>query len=124
MTIPAWPAINYKPRRDPWAQNEPYMAPIETDFEAGNTRLRQVASLARLGLAYEIWLQTGLGEPATFKSFVATTLANGTSRFTMSVYQLDGTYATKTCWLKGGTYTMVALGRDMLVRFTLMVIDG
>ncbi len=94
MPIPTWPAVPTRPRRDDFQPIVPFLKPIYTDMEGGNTRQRSRPgdNVGSLG-------QTFMMSPAQveiFKEWVKTTLNNGTSRFTAPIW--NGTaYVTKTC---------------------------
>lgn len=94
MTLPVMPStVPYKPRRGEWTMPQPYLPPLATDMEGGNTRTR-----SRPGSNVALIQQTIRMTPAQFDifdAFVRQDLSNGTSRFTWSVW-LGSAYATKT----------------------------
>lgn len=87
MTIPAWPTgLNDRPLVEGWSW-EPYLDPDQTDMERGNKRLRARPGDDIVRTKFNIMFSAA--DYATFKNFVLSTLNNGTSRFTMRVW--DGT---------------------------------
>lgn len=78
---------------DSWSNPDMYLDPLETDMEGGNKRLRSRPGDNVQRLQFEILFT--YAQLATFKTFVLTTLGNGTSRFDMSVWT-GAAYETKT----------------------------
>ena len=90
--------VPYKPRREEWAMPQPFLAPLETDFDGGNTRTR-----SRPGSSVAIVEQTLRMTPAQFQifdEFVREDLSNGTSRFTWNVWT-GAAYESKTVQFTG-----------------------
>lgn len=95
MTIPTYASLGIKttPLMDTWSEPMPYLDPIQTDFEGGNKRSRMLPGDAVCQRQFDILFSSA--EFATFKTYVLTTLSNGTARFVMPVW--DGSaMVTKT----------------------------
>ncbi|MBR0882188.1 hypothetical protein ACVMGC_011552 [Bradyrhizobium barranii subsp. barranii] len=122
MALPSWPAVPYRPARDSFQPIKPFLDPIATEMEGGNTRQRPRPgdNVATLG-------QTIMMTPAeaeTFKTWVKTTLANGTARFTAQVWT-GAAYVSKTCqFAKDGKPTYGAFSATrVVVAMKLLVYD-
>ncbi len=99
MSLPVWPAtVQHRPRRDAFRMVEPHVAPHETDMEGGTPRRRPRATVTRQLFAFAWdWEDAEFG---LFHTFYHVTLAQGSLRFTMPVF--DGSaYAARTCQFKG-----------------------
>lgn len=120
MAIPEWPvAVPYQTERDAWG-NTPFRAPIETEMEGGNVRIRN-----RPGdrLATVTWARPlTAAEGAAFRTFVETTIHRGTMRFRMNVC-LDGiTYTLRTVQMQPKTLKYTGLpGGRLRPSFTMLV---
>lgn len=94
MPLPTWPIATYRPRRDDFQPIVPFLKPISTDMEGGNTRQRPRPG-DNVGTLGQTIMMT-LSEVDTFKTWVRSTLNNGTSKFTAQIW--NGTaYESKTC---------------------------
>jgi hypothetical protein len=122
MPLPAWPAVPYRPTRDGFQPIKPFLDPLATDMEGGNSRQRP-----RPGDNVGTIGQTIMMTPAdaeTFKAWVKTTLNNGTARFTANVWT-GAAYESKTCqFIKDGKPTYGAYSSSRVsVAMKLMVYD-
>lgn len=121
MPIPAWPAVPYKPRRGEWKPTDPFLPPIETQFDGGNQRARR-----RPGddiATVEQTIRMTPAEGATLMTFIRSTLVNGTLPFTMSVW--SGTaYVSRTVEFTGKRPVPVPAGLKVAVAMTLRVWGG
>ncbi len=94
MAIPDWPdEVPYESLRAEWDVT-PFRSHLETEMESGDVRVRR-RTAARLPLMS--WAQVmDDAQFAAFRTFVETTIYDGTSRFRMPV-TLDGaTFETRT----------------------------
>lgn len=100
MTLPTWPATVPYAVRNGWTMPQMYVAPIATEMEGGNQRMRSRAGSNVASVTYPLRPLT-LAQWNDLNTFIRTTLGNGASRFTMPV--LTGSvYETKTVQLEGG----------------------
>ena len=93
---------------------------LETEMEGGNVRVRRRPA-GRLPL-----IQWGRylnpTEMAAFRTFVETTLFDGTSRFTMQVSLGGGAYESRTVQIQSGSLKWAAIGgNEGHVTFSLYV---
>ncbi len=99
MAIPAWPSgVPYVTLKDGF-DNKPFLAPIKTEMEGGNVRLRR-----RPGDNVAIIQQTVVMDRAayeTLKAWGVATIGGWTGRFTMPVW-LGSAYVTKVCQFADG----------------------
>lgn len=99
MAIPDWPSdVPYESFKDGFS-NTPFLAPIKTEMNGGNIRLR-----AQPGDNVAIVQQSVLMSRADYDTLVAWgkgTIGNWTGRFNMQVW-LGSAYATKVCQFDGG----------------------
>jgi hypothetical protein len=94
MPLPAWPStVPFKPRRTEWSMPQPFLPPLATEMDGGNTRLRSRPG-DNVAIVQQI-IRMSVSEFNTFDAFVRGTLNNGTSRFTGNVW-LGSAYANKT----------------------------
>jgi hypothetical protein len=121
MTIPAWPDSNVpSTARDGWQMSEMYVAPIATDFDGGNQRLRSRPGSNVAIISYPLQPLT-LTQWGYLDTFIRTTLGNGASRFTMSLV-IGGASVSKTVQLDGGKSPQVTQeGQVMHVTLPLRV---
>lgn len=86
MTVPAYEdtGLPYSPLVDSWQQPDLYQDPVETEMEGGNVRLRSAPGDDVEHIQFDILYTQA--QYTTFKTFVKTTLNNGSSRFTMKVW--------------------------------------
>jgi hypothetical protein len=100
MPLPTWPGGVPAAPRDGWQMPEMFRAPVATEMEGGNQRLRSQPGSNVATISYPLQPLDGT-QWAAFETFVRTTLNNGTSRFTMSL--LIGTsLVSKTVQLEQG----------------------
>lgn len=122
MTLPAWPSgVTYRPERQGWSQKDG-QAPASTEFQFGISRMRRT-SRARL-TEQQVSLFLPAVQISDFNTFIETTTAGATSRFTMSVW--DGAaYVTRNVQIKGGEggVSRQSVGTGQRVAFTLMIED-
>lgn len=94
MPLPTWPgSVPYQVRRGDWAMPEPYIEPLETDMDGGNTRERPQpgGNVAKI----QQTLRLTPAQHDDFFAWLRGTLNSGTSRFTGNVW--TGTaYEAKT----------------------------
>ncbi|SEE59533.1 hypothetical protein SAMN05519104_6664 [Rhizobiales bacterium GAS188] len=120
MTLPVWPiGLPVNPLAD-LSVAEAYRAPVATEMEDGPDRMRRrsLTKLAKLGMRF-IFKDAQM---ATFKSFVETTLQEGTMHFSMTVPAPGVTSGTYEVWLDKGVYKASKLGGNWQVTFTLAVL--
>src|SRR5262249_16891047 len=86
MSIPSYTDTGLKdaPLVDSWQIAEAYLAPLETDMDGGNKRLRRRPGDETSRISFSILFHNSDFE--TFKTFVRETLNLGTTRFTMRVW--------------------------------------
>ena len=101
MTLPAWPDTVPTTARDGWQMPAMFVAPLATDMDGGNQRLRARPGGHVATISYPLAPLTE-AQYADFVTFVRSTLNNGTSRFTMSILSDSATYGTKTVQFDGG----------------------
>lgn len=100
MTLPTWPAsVPYEATSD-WQMPQMFVAPIATDMDGGNQRLRSRPGANVATVNYPLAPLTA-AQWTALETFFRTTLNNGASRFTMSV-STGGAYISKTVQLDGG----------------------
>jgi hypothetical protein len=94
MSLPEMPdTVPYRPRRGEWQMSQPWLAPLRTQMNGGNTRAR-----SRAGDNVATISQTIRMSPTqydTFDAFVRGALLTGTGRFTWNVF-LGSAYAGRT----------------------------
>lgn len=123
MTIPAWPStVPDRPVQGGLTPSDPYRPPLKTEVEDGPEILRVQSHTIISKFEYSIAMTAA--QFAAWKTFVTTTLGQGTSRFTMTVGILGSGYATKTCYIDGGQWKASPLGSKTMVSFTLCVLNG
>jgi len=124
MALPAWPdGLNYKPSRDGYGVGEAYAPPRTTEFEDGPPLSRKTSLLRRARHSCKIEFLTS-ADYNRFRQFVEFDLANGTSRFTMPVFDpaIDG-YAVRIVQIDKGAVKADVSGLGWVVSFTLMIFD-
>lgn len=120
MAIPEWPvAVPYQTERDAWS-NVPFRAPIETEMESGDVRIRN-----RLGgrMSTVTWARPLTAtQAAAFINFVENTIHRGAMRFRMQVCLDGSTYTLRTVQMQPKTlkYTSLPGGRSR-PSFTVLV---
>lgn len=122
MPLPAWPAVPYRPLRNGYRKS-PLLAPIRTEMEGGNVRLRRRPGDNVALVSQTIWMTKS--DFATLESWVSGTLGGGVARFTASVW-LGSAYSTKTCQFEASgqefPYSVSSIGSDTVaVSMTLRV---
>lgn len=120
MAIPEWPAaVPYQTEREPWS-NVPFRAPIETEMESGDVRIRN-----RPGdrLATVTWARPlTAAQGAAFINFVENTIHRGAMRFRMPVCLDGSTYTLRTVQMQPKTLKYTGLpGGHLRPAFTLFV---
>lgn len=120
MTIPSYTslAINDKPLLDTWSMPQPYLEPIQTDFDGGNKRLRTQPGDEVQQIQFAIMMTNA--EYATFLNFVLVTLGRGVSRFTMRVWN-GATMVSKTVQFAERFKTEPAPPNSIQVGFNLWI---
>ena len=123
MALPAWPStIPYQSLRQQWG-GTPTRAPLATEMERGNTRMR-----SRPGDDVGTYTWGGIltaAQLATFETFFEATLSNGAGRFTMPVSRYGVTYATRVVQIVAGSLKLAAAGGpNTLVTFSLQVLPA
>lgn len=120
MTLPVWPATVPVEARTGWQMSEMYLAPISTEMDGGNQRLRRRPGDNVAIINYPL-RPLSLTEWVAFDAFIRTTLSGGTSRFTMPL-TIGGSTASKTVQLDGGkSPTVTQEGVLMYVTLPLRV---
>jgi hypothetical protein len=123
MAVVPWPAgVTFTPDLNSISGIKPYLDPIATEMEGGNTRTRarpgdNVGSLAQT-------IIMPVAQCATFRAWVKTTLNNGTARFSAKVWTGAG-FETKVCQFEKGispTYKPIGT-RAVAVSMTLRIYD-
>lgn len=100
MTLPTWPSQVDSGARDGWQMPDMFRAPIATDMDGGNQRLRSQPGSNVASITYPL-KPMNVTAYGYFDTFMRTTLNNGASRWTMTITTPDGT-ASKTVQLDGG----------------------
>jgi hypothetical protein len=119
MPLPAWPNdVPYLQRRQNWQIPQPFLSPIETEMEGGNTRLRSRPGSNVATVQWRRRMTTA--QFASFDTFIRSTLSNGTSRFTMPVWLGTG-YVTKTVQIAKDSLAVEQDGLFISVSMTLRV---
>lgn len=112
MPIPSWPAVPYRPLRNGYSKS-PLLAPIRTEMDGGNVRMRRRPGDNVSIVSQTIWMTNS--EFATLESWVSSTLGGGVARFTMSVW-LGSAYSSKTCQFEAKgqdfPYSVASVGPD------------
>ena len=119
MTVPTWPSGVPTESMQDGFEITPFLAPIKTEMEGGNVRLR-----ARPGDNVAIVRQSILmtrTQYSTLYIWGRTTIGNWTGRFSMPVW--DGvSYTTKVCQFQEGAPKPVEYTPDQVaVAMTLRV---
>jgi hypothetical protein len=104
MALPVWPAgLPYQGDVNVHKVNNLGLAPLKSPMQSGRTRMRPQFTLQVTAVS---WMRDFLpAELVIFRNFVRNTLGQGTSRFTMPVW--DGgtrTFPNKTVWINDGLY--------------------
>jgi len=118
MTLPVWPGTVPATARDGWQMPSMYVAPIATEMEGGNQRLRSRPGSNVAIVEYPLVPLT-LAEWGYFDTFIRTTLGNGASRFTMSLI-IAGVATSKTVQLNEGKSPVVRQ-QDGLMHVTMQL---
>lgn len=100
MTLPAWPGTVPVTARDGWQMPTMFIAPLATEMDGGNQRLRSQPGNNVASITYPLIPLTA-AQFTAFDTFMRTTISNGASRWTMSLLTGVG-YVTKTVQLDGG----------------------
>lgn len=121
MSLPSWPAVNYRPKRDSYKIDR-FLAPIATDMEGGNTRERPRPGDNVGTITQTISMRAA--DHDVFVPWVRDTLNNGTARFTANVW-LGSSYQSKTCkFAKDGKPSYSNIGSTWVaVSMKLLVFD-
>jgi len=121
MTLPAWPSQLTSTARDGWQMPQMFVAPLATEMDGGNQRLRSRAGSNVANINYPLQPMTLANYNTYFDPFMRTTLGNGASRWTMSI-TIAGTDVSKTVQLDGGkSPTVTQEGGFMNVTLPLRV---
>lgn len=100
MTLPVWDTNVPVEPPEGWQMPAMYLAPEATEMDGGNQRLRSKPGSNVAVINYPLKPLTD-AQYALFETFVRTTLNNGTSRWTMSLW--TGTaFVSKTVQFDGG----------------------
>ena len=120
MAIADWPeGLPYQARRGGFAEIEPYRAAVTTEVEDGPDLMRAGAQTIIKKFTYR--LRFTHAQFSTWRTFVESTLAQGTAHFTMQV-PVDGvTYSSRRVYIEGGKWGRQPIGRDWSITFTLCV---
>lgn len=120
MTIPSWPStVPYASEQEYW-NGAPFRAPLSTEMEGGNIRLRRRPGDNIGTYAWGRILKPT--EASDLNTFLMTTLNNGASRFTMQVSRDGTTYTSRVVQLVAGSLKYASAGGDKtLVTFNLTV---
>lgn len=97
---------------------EPRFKPNATEFEDGPIRMRRQSTI--VADKEDVSIVMTAAQVADFESFYTTTVAAGSSRFTMQVDR-NGARSSRTCEIEGGTYTITPYGKGFRVRFSRIV---
>ncbi|MGA0595394.1 hypothetical protein [Enterovirga sp. CN4-39] len=102
MAAPVWPsAVPYETKRSSFAIEKLGGGNIKTPMQSGRTRMRRASTLRITLMRWGRELKTA--EMAAFRTFVLTTLGDGTASFTMPVWQAgSNSYVTRTVRIKDG----------------------
>jgi hypothetical protein len=122
MAVPSWPeGVTFAPDLNSLSGLKPFLDPLETPMEGGNTRTR-----TRPGDNVGSQSQTVImprAQFATFGEWVKTTLNNGTSRFTVKVWLGRG-FQSKVCQFTKGSLSYKPIGTAAVaVSMTLRIYD-
>jgi hypothetical protein len=109
------------PLVDSWRIDEPYRAPLKTDMEGGNVRYRTRPGDEKAQISFGLLFSAA--QYATFKTFAATTLGRGASRFTMLVWN-GSAMVEKTVQLVDGIFDTTSVYPKMRVDLKLHVYGG
>jgi hypothetical protein len=94
MALPAWPdTVPYKVVLG-WSMSQMYIAPVATDMDGGNQRLRPKPGSNVAVVDYPLRPLTA-AQWSDLDTFIRATLNNGASRFTMPVFT-GNDYVSKT----------------------------
>lgn len=110
--LPTWPAEVPSGARDGWQMPSMFLAPVGTEMEGGNQRLRQRPGSNVATITYPLQ-PLSLDEWAALEDFLRNTLNNGASRFWMSVLTGSG-YLDKVVQLNEGKSPSVARDGDLI----------
>lgn len=123
MSLPVWPsslpALPLVGTQSFEAMGE---APIETEFQYGNIEMRARSPLRIVQMTQSLVLSTA--QFAMFRSFVETTLASATQRFTYYFDDFEGNRIARACLFRRGLAGISARKRGAAfveVRLQLMV---
>ncbi len=120
MSLPAWPdGVPYAVTSE-WTMTALFVAPVATDMDAGNQRLRSKPGGNVALVNYPLNPLTA-AQWATLNTFFRSTLGNGAARFTMPVFT-GAAYESKTVQFDGGKSPSVTrAGALIFVVMTLRV---
>lgn len=120
MTLPVWPTEVPSDAREGWQMSQMFAAPIATEMDGNNQRLRSRPGGNVAIIDYPLQPLT-LTQWGYLNTFLRTTLNNGASRFTMPL-TIAGVEVTKTVQLDGGKSPSVSqTGLLMNVTLSLRV---
>jgi hypothetical protein len=95
MPIPTWPVdVPTEPLRDSYANTPWAPAPIVTEMEGGNTRVRRRPGDDVSLVSQTVRMKTA--QLSAFKAWFKDTIGGGAGRFSAPVWNGEG-YVTKTC---------------------------
>lgn len=117
MTTETWPAdVPHIPLKDSFQFVT--SAPLKSEMTAGNVRMRRQFTVLLTTVKFTIRMTSA--QLSTLKTFVADTLGQGSSRFTMDVWGPEGC-VEKTCRLSDGTISASPTGGGWLVSLQIDV---
>ena len=98
-----WPgAVPHKIRRNDYRGARPFLPPLKSDMQAGNSRARRQHTVAIGRITGSIYMTDG--QFRTFRGWVRDDLSHGTLPFNVPVYfPVDG-YITKECFFSDFSY--------------------
>lgn len=95
MPLPVWDTTVPTNARDGWQMTEMALAPLASEMEGGNKRLRGRPGDNVATVMYPLVPLTD-AQMAAFRTFYRTTLSGGVSRFTMALMTDNSVSETKT----------------------------
>lgn len=122
MTLPVWPDIPYSPDESVFKRSAPHLPVLSsTDCEDGPPLMRVQGNTAIAKFPYQLPPLTKT-QKETFRTFVETTLKQGTCHFTMLVPLNTEDYVSKRCFIDGGAWSETQVGLvNYIITFTLGV---
>lgn len=101
MTLPAWPGSVPTDAREGWQMPDMFLAPIATEMDGGNVRLRAQPGNNVATLSYPLRPLTE-AQWLDLRTFLRTTINNGASRWTMTLVVDTAAGESKTVQLDKG----------------------